>query len=80
MEGGFQELLEEFLLEARERADSVEAMFLELTSGDADTRQNAIARAKRELHTLKGNSGMMGFSDLQQIAHRMEDEVEVTQK
>ncbi|MEM8994063.1 MAG: chemotaxis protein CheW, partial [Acidobacteriota bacterium] len=36
----------------------------------------AIARAKRELHTLKGNSGMMGFSDLQQIAHLMEDQVE----
>ena len=36
----------------------------------------ALAQAKRELHTLKGNSGMMGFSDLQQLAHLMEDEVE----
>ena len=76
MEGGFQELLDEFLLEARERADEVEILLLQLTTGDPESRQTTIGRAKRELHTLKGNSGMMGFSDLQQIAHSMEDLVE----
>ncbi len=79
MQSGFQELLDEFLLEARERADEVESMLLRLTSSGADdveVRDAAIARAKRELHTLKGNSGMMGFSDLQALAHRMEDQVE----
>ncbi|MEM1177700.1 MAG: chemotaxis protein CheW [Acidobacteriota bacterium] len=76
MQGGFQELLDEFLLEAQERADEVESMLLKLASANAEDRDAAIARAKRELHTLKGNSGMMGFSDLQQIAHLMEDQVE----
>ncbi len=76
MQSGFQELLDEFLLEARERADEVEAMLLRLKSNDAEVRDASIARVKRELHTLKGNSGMMGFSDLQELAHRMEDEVE----
>ncbi len=79
MQSGFQELLDEFLLEARERADEVESVLLRLTSkdaGDSATRDASIARAKRELHTLKGNSGMMGFSDLQELAHRMEDQVE----
>jgi two-component system chemotaxis sensor kinase CheA len=76
MQSGFQELLDEFLLEARERTDEVESLLLRIASGDPQVRREAIAQAKRELHTLKGNSGMMGFSDLQQIAHHMEDQVE----
>lgn len=75
MHAGFQELLEEFLLEARERAEELEALLLQLASGDESERQESLARAKRELHTLKGNAGMMGFADLQQIAHEMEDEI-----
>ncbi len=76
MQSGFQELLDEFLLEARERADEVESMLLRLSSSDAEVKDASIACVKRELHTLKGNSGMMGFSDLQELAHRMEDQVE----
>ncbi len=75
MHSGFQELLDEFLLEARERADEVEAQLLQLSSSDSEVRQASLAQAKRELHTLKGNSGMMGFTDLQQLAHQMEDGV-----
>ena len=75
MHAGFQELLEEFLLEAKERADEVEATLLQMASGSPEERDEALAQAKRELHTLKGNAGMMGFSDLQQLAHEMEDEV-----
>ena len=77
MQSGFQELLDEFMLEARERADEVESMLLRLGDDDPEVRSAALARAKRELHTLKGNSGMMGFSDLQGLAHRMEDQVEM---
>lgn len=76
LDSGFQELLDEFLLEARERADEVETLLLRIASGDDEERQAAMTQAKRELHTLKGNSGMMGFSDLQQLAHQLEDEVE----
>ncbi len=76
IQGGFKELLDEFLLEAHERAGEVESLLLRLGSGDAEVRDAALARAKRELHTLKGNAGMMGFSDLQQLTHHMEDQVE----
>ena len=76
LDSGFQELLEEFLLEARERVDAVEDLFLRLGSGSSEERRENLAHAKRELHTLKGNSGMMGFASMQQIAHAMEDEVE----
>ncbi len=74
---GFKELLDEFLLEAHERADEVEASLLRLRSPDPEEAERALTQAKRELHTLKGNAGMMGFIDLQQLAHHMEDEVEV---
>ena len=37
-ESGFQELLDEFLLEARERADQVETLLLQLTSGSDKER------------------------------------------
>ena len=77
MYGGFQELLEEFLLEAQERSDEVEGLLLRLGGADPEERKALIVRTKRELHTLKGNSGMMGFSDLQQLAHMMEDQVEL---
>ena len=73
---GFQELLEEFLLEARERADEVESLMLGIASRDVEARTKALVQVKRELHTLKGNAGMMGFSDLQQLAHHLEDEIE----
>ncbi len=76
IQSGFRELLDEFLVEAQERANEVESLLLQLNAGNPEERAAALARAKRELHTLKGNSGMMGFSDLQQLTHQMEDEVE----
>lgn len=75
-DSAFQELLSEFVLEARERTDEVEALLLRLESGDPVARGALLAQAKRELHTLKGNSGMMGFTHLQRRAHGLEDRVE----
>jgi len=72
----FDELLEEFLLEARERADEIEEALLEIENAEGEKRQDLLAQAKRQLHTLKGNSGMMGFTALQELAHDLEDRVE----
>jgi two-component system chemotaxis sensor kinase CheA len=30
---------------------------------------------RRDLHTLKGNAAMMGFADMQELTHRMEEEI-----
>lgn len=73
---GLQELFDEFLLEARERAAEVESLMLRVASGGSGIREAALAQVQRELHTLKGNAGMMGYGDLQTLAHRLEDEVE----
>lgn len=72
---GFESLVGEFTLDAHERLDRVEQLLLGLSALTGETRAGELARAKRELHTLKGNAGMMGLNELQQLAHRMEDEL-----
>ncbi len=76
MDSALQELLGDFLLEARERLDRVEESLLSLDEAPVADRGELIARARRDLHTLKGNSGMMGLSELQSLAHTIEDQVE----
>lgn len=76
MDNEFQELFEDFVLEARERLDAVEELLLALAGQSPEERSDAMAAARRELHTVKGNSGMMGLGELQELAHSMEDEVD----
>jgi two-component system chemotaxis sensor kinase CheA len=40
-------------------------------------REELLEDARRELHTLKGNAGMVGLRDLQTAAHVLEDKIEV---
>ncbi|MCB1035947.1 MAG: Hpt domain-containing protein, partial [Acidobacteria bacterium] len=76
MENAFRELLDDFLLEARERLDRVEELLLALESQKVADRPETLETCRRQLHTLKGNSGMMGFADLRALAHDLEDQVE----
>ncbi|TNF77923.1 MAG: hypothetical protein EP299_04090 [Acidobacteria bacterium] len=71
-----KELLEDYRLESRERIDRVEDGLLTLAGTAAAARQPLVLKIRLELHTLKGNSGMMGFDDLQAQAHELEDEIE----
>jgi two-component system, chemotaxis family, sensor kinase CheA len=72
----FEGLLEEYHLESRERLEEIESALLSLEQASAEERQQHLITAQRELHTLKGNSGMMGFVDLQELAHRLEDQLQ----
>ena len=76
MDDVLNELLDDFLLEAGERTDRVEAVLLRLREADEAERSALLKEVKRELHTLKGNSGMMGFAELQSQAHELEDAVD----
>ncbi len=69
---GFEELLDEFALDARERLRKVESLLLTFSAGESDDPTALVNLAKAELHTVKGNAGMMGFSELQTLAHAME--------
>lgn len=67
------ELFEDFLLESAERLERLEATLLDLEQGALDG--DRLEEVRRELHTLKGNSGLMGLADLQGLAHELEDVV-----
>ena len=71
-----KELLEDYSLESRERIDRVEDGLLTLAGVPRPERQPLVLKISLELHTLKGNSGMMGFDDLQALAHGLEDEID----
>jgi two-component system chemotaxis sensor kinase CheA len=65
----FSSLLTEFVGEALERTTRIEQVVLETPSLDGP----AIDTLRRELHTIKGNAGMMGLSDLRTLVHGIED-------
>lgn len=71
-----RELLDDFLLEADERLTRIEVSLLASIDSTPDERRQAFREVRRELHTLKGNSGMMGLTELQALAHSLEDLVE----
>ena len=62
-------LLESFLQEARENLAFIDQNIENLGSGDAELL-NAVFRAA---HTLKGGSGIVGFSAVKDITHHAED-------
>jgi two-component system chemotaxis sensor kinase CheA len=65
----FGGLLQDFLLEAQERLARLEDLLLAAGGLDA----GATAEIKLQLHTLKGNSGIVGLPELQALAHELED-------
>jgi len=60
-----------FVEEGRDRIKALSAALLRLEQapGIAD----AIAEALREAHSIKGSALMLGFTDISQIAHKLED-------
>ena len=60
-----------FVEEARDRSKALSAALLRLeqTPGAIDV----IAEAMRDAHTIKGSALMLGFTDISQIAHKLED-------
>jgi chemosensory pili system protein ChpA (sensor histidine kinase/response regulator) len=65
------ELVEGFLLEAEEHFARVEKHLRGLDR--ATDRVVALGEIRRSVHTLKGSAGMVGFPEISQLAHRMED-------
>lgn len=65
------ELMEAFLQEAEDHLQSVSRLLRELEK-EPDDKDN-IQQVRRSVHTLKGAAAMVGFAALSQLAHRMED-------
>jgi two-component system, chemotaxis family, sensor kinase CheA len=66
-------LLREFGVEAHERLGRVEGMLLELPDVPLEFFDERLDQIRRDLHTLKGNSALVGLGELQALAHEMED-------
>jgi two-component system, chemotaxis family, sensor kinase CheA len=64
---GMDEILKEFVIESREGLDQVDRDLVELEKHPDD--QERVARIFRAIHTLKGTSGVLGFRQLESIAH-----------
>lgn len=68
----FSELLNFFLGESQERLETIESLALSTAEASPERKKEIKDEIKRELHTLKGNAGMMGFSELREEIHGAE--------
>jgi two-component system chemotaxis sensor kinase CheA len=74
-ENPFGELLQDYVLECLPLAEQVADAFVELERNwrDGDPADDRLAALPGPLHTVKGNSAMMGLTPMQQVAHALED-------
>src|SRR5215211_671121 len=71
----FAELIREYVGECLPHAERVTDTFVELERcwNEGLPADDLLPGLKGTLHTLKGNSAMMGFTPLQALAHALED-------
>ncbi len=69
----FQEILDEYFQSTRELLETAEESLLEMEREEGVPSPERIQDLKRTFHTLKGNSAMMGFGVVADLAHLMED-------
>ena len=64
------DLLDDYIESTNSQLEDIEAAALAYEAGD-DLQENA-AIARRTLHKIKGESGMMGFEDISEFCHQTE--------
>ncbi len=64
---------QEFTTEAEELLDSLARDLTELETKGTAVRPDVINNIFREVHSLKGLAGMLGFTDVAELAHVLED-------
>jgi two-component system chemotaxis sensor kinase CheA len=71
----FAELIQEYIAECLPQAEAIgdALLALERRWQDGDATVNELIELKGTLHTLKGNSAMMGLRPMQTVAHALED-------
>ena len=63
----------EFTGEAEELLDTLSRDLVELESQGAAVRPEVINKIFREVHSLKGLAGMLGFGEISELSHSLED-------
>jgi two-component system, chemotaxis family, sensor kinase CheA len=69
----FQEIVDEYFSSTRELLESGEQLLMEMEREEGHPSAERVQDLKRTFHTLKGNSAMMGFEVVANVAHLMED-------
>jgi HPt (histidine-containing phosphotransfer) domain-containing protein len=69
-----EHLVEQFRAVAQERVVRIEAAWAQVLVAVDDEASNQL---HREVHTLKGESRMLGFTDVHLVCHKLEDLLEV---
>jgi two-component system, chemotaxis family, sensor kinase CheA len=64
---------DEFTGEAEELLDTLSRDLVEFESQGRDVRPELINKIFREVHSLKGLAGMLGFGEISELAHGLED-------
>jgi two-component system chemotaxis sensor kinase CheA len=64
---------EEFTSEAEELLDTLSRDLVEFESQGANVRPEVVNKIFREVHSLKGLAGMLGFVEISELSHNLED-------
>jgi two-component system chemotaxis sensor kinase CheA len=64
---------EEFTSEAEELLDTLSRDLVEFESQGPNVRPELVNKIFREVHSLKGLAGMLGFTEISELSHSLED-------
>ena len=64
---------QEFTSEAEELLDTLSRDLVEFESQGKNVRPEVVNKIFREVHSLKGLAGMLGFTDISELSHSLED-------
>ncbi|HEY6140139.1 MAG TPA: chemotaxis protein CheA [Thermoanaerobaculia bacterium] len=64
---------DEFTGEAEELLDTLSRDLVEFESQGKDVRPELVNKIFREIHSLKGLAGMLGFGEISELSHNLED-------
>ena len=65
------DITESYVSEVKELLESAQKDIIALKANNEDAE--TLSRLLRNLHTIKGNSRMLGFTTIEQLAHALED-------
>ena len=66
------DILKEFVAEAREHLGTIEADLLAIEDGGADIDEDLVNKVFRAAHSIKGASGFFGLDRIKELAHKAE--------
>ena len=72
------EIIDRFRIGSLERIERLEALWTRLMADPNDTE--TVIAIDREVHTLKGEARMVGFTDVDMVAHKLEDVLELARE